>query len=492
MEFHIPFNVYLQKYRYKYAALYHAIRDALIDGKLQHGVKLPATRELAMNYEISRGIVNQVYEMLTAEGYLSSEIGRGTFVTYEAQQKEKNEQSLNCSIRLSNWGNRITQLNFASLSQTSSRIDKGISQINFKVGSPDLSSFPFQDWNRCLHAEIRQLSTESQAENCNTEGYFPLREAISRHLLKTRGVESNAENIAIVNGSMQAIALLTQLLINPKDKVIVENPCYTGIHRAIQTAGGTVLSMDIEKNGIQSDLKAWPSTKLAFLTPSRQYPTGVVLNLSKRQKILEWAHQNNTWIIEDDYDSEFRYKGRPIEPLKVLDHKDRVIYIGTFSKTLRPELRIGYVVLPKSLIRPFKLAKELYETHATGLMEQKTLTSFINQGLYDRHLRKMKRLYQNKQQTCLKLLKQSLSHLFSFIESDAGLHVYGKWLLSDEKYEHFKQKCAVSGVYWADSTALDIKNQQNSACFGFSHLSIEQIKLGIKLAAAASENLDSC
>ncbi|NDI36536.1 PLP-dependent aminotransferase family protein [Chengkuizengella sediminis] len=491
MDFHIPLNSYLQKYRYKYAALYHAIHDEIITGKLKKGTKLPSTRQFAMIYEISRGIVNQVYEMLTAEGYLSSEVGKGTFIIYERKPLEENKQKHTYNIRLSDWGERLSNLNHQSMPLTSA-LHNEKKCIYFKIGSPDLSSFPYEAWNRCLYAQIRETAIQPIEDMNHTRGYFSLRKSISLHLLKTRGIQSTPEEIVIVNGSMQAIALCSQLLINPKDQVIVENPCYKGIHKAIQAAGGIAVPMDVEKDGIQFQMDNWQS-KLAFVTPSRQYPTGVVLNLSKRQKILEWANNNNAWIIEDDYDSEFRFKGRPIEPLKVLDHQDRVIYIGTFSKTMKTELRIGYVVLPKQLVQPFYHSKQLYEPHATGIMEQRALTSFINQGLYERHLRKMTRIYQSKHLTCLNMLKSKLSHLFSFNESDAGLHIFGKWLLSDIKYDVLKQKCGEKGVFWTDSTCMGLgnhSNKQHTACFGFSHLSTEDIKTGINLIASIGETLD--
>ncbi|MFS1514861.1 PLP-dependent aminotransferase family protein [Chengkuizengella sp. SCS-71B] len=491
MDFHIPLNSYLQKYRYKYAALYHAIHDEIINGKLKKGIKLPSTRELAMSYEISRGIVNQVYEKLTAEGYLSSEIGKGTFIIYEGKPLEEKKQKHTYKIRLSDWAQRLSTLNNQSFPLTSAHHNEK-KCIHFKVGSPDLSSFPFETWNRCLYAQIRETTIPSIHDTNLTEGYLPLREAISNHLLKTRGIQSTPDEVVIVNGSMQAIAICSQLLINPEDKVIVENPCYKGIHRAIQAAGGVTAPMDVEEDGIQLQMENWKA-KLAFVTPSRQYPTGVVLNLSKRQKILEWAHNNNALIIEDDYDSEFRFRGRPIEPLKVLDHQDRVIYIGTFSKTMKTELRVGYVVLPKQLVQPFHQAKQLYEPHATGILEQRALTSFINQGLYERHLRKMTRIYQSKHEMCLNMLIIKLSHLFLIYESDAGLHIYGKWLLSGVKYEFLKQKCGEKGVFWTDSTNMRLEshsNKQHTACFGFSHLSLEDIRTGINLIASIGEKLE--
>ncbi|WP_160643935.1 MocR-like pyridoxine biosynthesis transcription factor PdxR [Chengkuizengella marina] len=487
MDFHIPLNRYLQKYRYKYAALYHAIHDEIVTGKLKKGIKLPSTRQLANNYEISRGIVNQVYEMLTAEGYLSSEVGKGTFIIYEGTQKEL-QPSHTYKIRISDWAQRLSKLKAHSDSVTSA-YEKEKKYIHFKVGSPDLSDFPFKTWHRCLYAQIRETAAQSIHDMNHTEGYLPLRKSISHHLLKTRGIQSTPEEIIIVNGSMQAIALCSQLLINPEDKVIVENPCYKGIHQAIKAVGGISIPMNVEKDGIQLQINNWES-KLVFLTPSRQYPTGVVLNLSKRQKILEWAQKNNALIIEDDYDSEFRFRGRPIEPLKVLDHQDRVIYIGTFSKTMKTELRIGYVVLPKQLVQLFHHSKQLYEPYATGILEQRALSSFINQGNYERHLRKMTRLYQSKHLMCLNMLKSKLSHLFMFNESDAGLHIYGKWLLSSEKYDILKQKCGEKGVYWTDSTNMDLSShshKQRTACFGFSHLSIEDIKIGINLIASIEE-----
>lgn len=471
MELILPFHMYQQKYHYKYLALYHALHDAILSGLLAYESKLPSTRDLAKLYQLSRGVVSQVYEMLSAEGYIATEMGRGTFVSYRKEECPKVENARAISPFLSEWGVRVNQL------ATKRRVLEKEVKFDFSIGYPDLQHFPIEEWHRVLYAAVRDFTYIKRDEAFFSQGHLPLRAAIANHLRRYRGIDCSHEEIAIVNGSMQAIALLAQLLINPGDPVVVENPCYTGMIQAIQASGGIALPNSVDQSGLS--IANWPS-RLLFTTPSRQFPTGHVLCIERRLKLLQWAANNNAYIIEDDYDSEFRYHGRPIEPLKVLDSNQRVVYIGTFSKTLLPDIRIGYVVLPRPLIEPFIKAKQLFEPHPTGLIEQKAIAQFMSKGLYEKHLRKMNRVYREKYEFLFEQLKTKLSPFFQFIESNAGLHIFGKWQHSAEEYEQLSTACRTAGIKWTDAAPYFVENPVPSACFGFSHLSLSEISEGIE------------
>ncbi|PWK05285.1 PLP-dependent aminotransferase family protein [Tumebacillus permanentifrigoris] len=473
------FNIHLrdldlEKYRYKYLALYHALREGIVTGSLPHGTKLPASRELAAGYEISRGVVSQVYEMLMAEGYLSAEVGRGTHVSFQRDSAE-GEASERAPILLSKWGQRVTGLPLYDGIPTQTY------RYDYTIGQPLADAFPFAEWNRAMYAAIRDVSAEEGETKYEPQGYRPLREAIARYLRKARGMVVQPEDIVIVNGSMQAIALVAQLLIDPGDSVVLEDPAYGGIREAITAVGGQPVPSPVDGQGLV--VRDWEA-RLLFVTPGRQFPTGTVLSLERRQEILRWATARHAVIVEDDYDSEFRWRGRPIEPLKVLDRHDRVVYIGTFSKTMYADLRIGYVVLPSWLREPFCKARQLYEPRPTALVQQHALAAFMNNGHYERHLRRMKRVYARKHKILWTALTEEFGALFDWVESDAGLHIFGRWRRSLEEYQTFREACLAAGVRFPDATRYyATPHQVCAACFGFQRLGEEQLVEGVEVIA---------
>lgn len=488
MDFYVPYESYLQEYRYKYLALFHALRAAILDGTVPNGTKLPASREMAAMYQLSRGSVNQVYEMLMSEGYVSTEVGRGTFVQVKPTVRQCTSHET-VPIRLSEWGMRIMRLQEAWQSQPHDRATVMAAEpdeISFEMGRVSIDHFPTEMWNRALHGEVRRMVDSQRWEAFASEGHLPLREAIALHLRRMRGIQTGAEEIMIFNGSMQALALLSHLLIREGDRVVVENPGYLGIRRAILAAGGHPLPQAVDDQGIMP--QDWEE-RLLFVTPTRQFPTGAVLSLERRQQLLAWASRRDAVIVEDDYDSEFRYGGRPIEPLKTLDREDRVVYVGTFSKTMYSDLRIGYAVLPRSLVAPMRLAKELYEPHPPSLLEQRALAVFMNSGGYERHLRRMRRVYGRNARLFYQQLSEQLGDLFQFTVCDAGLHLYATWRKSAGAYEAFRQAAAQHGVRWTGGGGYQHAAARPAACFGFSHLTEEQIAEGVRRLKMAWDSM---
>ncbi|WP_018759279.1 PLP-dependent aminotransferase family protein [Paenibacillus terrigena] len=485
MDFGVPFASYLQEYRYKYLALFHALRAAILAGTIPHGAKLPSTREMSDLYQLSRGSVNQVYDMLLAEGYVTAAIGSGTYVTYELQEPQGTDPESSQHIALSAWGRRATQ----GMPLPRENWPESLKQpyISLEMGKMVVDAFPTDAWNHVLYQEIRQLeSARMDTEHPDTLGHVPLREAIALHLRRMRGIQADAKQVVIFNGSMHAIALLTQLLIDPGDRVIVENPGYMGMKRAIEAAGGIVKPNAVDEQGIL--VQDWEE-KLVFVTPSRQFPTGAVLSLERRQQLLAWAARRNGVIIEDDYDSEIRYGGRPIEPLKSLDLEGRVVYVGTFSKTMYTGLRIGYAVLPMCLVEPMRRAKEIYEPSPISMIEQRALAAFIQNGHYERHLRRMRRIYSRKYAFFYRMMQEHVGHLFNVLPCDAGMHVYASWKGTAKDYEAFRCSAAAHGVGWTDGGRyLYLPSTRNAACFGFAHLQEEELLQGILRMKTAWED----
>ncbi|MCU6796627.1 PLP-dependent aminotransferase family protein [Paenibacillus sp. WQ 127069] len=481
MHFQIPFHLYRSKYPTKLLALYHSLRDSILDGVLTYETRLPSSRELAALYGLSRGTVNVVYDMLNAEGYVRSEIGRGTFVSIHYEPKSTPERQSQVYV-LSDWGKRLMSQPTGDVSYDLPGVVK---QIDFHWFAPDIGLFPQEEWNRHLHAAAKELTGQGVIPRAELQGDYELRNSIAQYLRRARGIDSHPSQIVIFNGSMQAIALTVQLLVNPGDPVIVENPGYLGIRRAVHTAGGITKTISMDGQGIIPD--DWEA-KLLFVTPSRQFPTGVVLSMERRQQLLKWAYEQDAIIIEDDYDSEFRHRGKSLEPLKVLDREDRVIYIGSFSKTLLSGIRIGYAVMPASLVEPIRKAKALFEPRPTGLLEQRTLAAFMGSGSYERHLRRMKRAYSRKFECLQKWLYMLLSGQFAWVEGDAGLHIFGWWRGNEPTYIEFRDQCAQAGIRWSEvsvpvqltETEAEAEKVSYGAYFNFPHLSEADIEYAIK------------
>lgn len=499
MHFQLAYSSYLERYSTKIQALYHAIRDAIISGLFVYGDKLPSSRELAAMYEISRGTVNQVYDMLASQGYLSSLHGSGTFVAYRTESTEEATHEKfnefihfnNTEYYLSSWGKQISTLtipaaNYTQTPQTS-QDNQLLDHIDFSRYAPDLTKFPYDEWNNRLYAEVRAQGNEANASH-RSLGDLSLREAISAYLRRMRGIVAQPEQIAVTAGSMQAIALLTQLLADSGDHIVAESPCYEGISLAIKATGAKLIEAGLDGQGLVP--KDWDA-RMLFVTPSRQFPTGEVLSLERRQTLLQWASKQNAVIVEDDYDSEFRYRGVHVEPLKTLDKEDRVIYLGSFTKTLPLDVRLGYVVLPLALADVFRKAQALYEPKPINLLEQRALAAFMNSGQYERHLRRMNRLYSRKFKLLFQLLTEQLSTIFDWIENDAGLHIFGWWKMDNQSYDSFALAAKQSGVFFAEAKSTEANQVRYGIILAFAHLTEDEITEGVRRMTQAMLNCTS-
>ncbi|GAA4855056.1 PLP-dependent aminotransferase family protein [Paenibacillus vulneris] len=476
MHFQIPYHGYELKYSTKMQALYHALRDTIVEGILPYGTRLPSSREMAGLYGMSRGTVNQVYDMLASVGYVVSEVGRGTFISYRGEGP-KEPDTAKKEYRLSEWGRRLLEQSGPAALYTPAPSAAAM-KADFDTLHPEYDAFPKEEWSRCLYAASRELTKgDGPMELPPAQGDDALRECIAQYLRRARGIAAVKEQIVIVNGSMQAIALAVQMLVQSGDKVVMESPGFRGIPRAVHAVNGIGVAVEVDRHGIVPD--DW-NARLLFVTPSRQYPTGAVLSMERRQQLLQWAQERDAIIVEDDYDSEFRHRGKALEPLKVLDRQERVIYIGSFTKTMLPTIRIGYAVLPLPLVLPFVKAKSLYEPLPAGLLEQKALAGFMQNGQYEKHLRRMKRVYSRKFEFLLKQLQTHLSEPFDWVESDAGLHIFGWWRGAAGQYESFRDRCASAGVRWSEIVTDKAAKLKYGACFHFPHLPQEAMEYGVR------------
>ncbi len=414
--------------------IYEQVRVAVLTGKVKANQKLPASRQLAKTLGISRTTVVQGYDQLISEGYLQTQLGAGTFVCAQIPEALI-ETDANAGA---DTGTRAADLSASqtNLSAYGDRLtpDQDYSYppdcpLSFRYGLPDLKQFPIQIWRRLMSAHLL-ADTDWMSYDSEPMGYAPLREQIARYITQVRAVRCSPDQILITSGTQQSLSLIARLLINPGDAVAFENPGYLSGRRVFAASGATLLPVPVDNDGLQIDgpngLKGVTqahSPQLVYVTPSHQFPTGVLMSLSRRLAFLQWAEKAKALIIEDDYDSEFRYSGRPIPALQGLDNHSRVLYVGTFSKVMFPGLQIGYIVVPPSLMPIFQRAKWLSDRQSS-LIHQRTLTAFMRDGHLAKHVRRMRTLYDGRRRSLVTALSQiKIPESVKIFGDEAGLHV---------------------------------------------------------------------
>lgn len=400
--------------------IFELIRQAILSHQLQGGSKLPSSRALSAEIGCARNTVIAAYEQLLAEGYVEARIGSGTVVadTLPNFTPEKNQQTFSEAAyqamprQLSSRGKRLTH----------AASDQHFEIQEFIAGANDFSDFPYKLWQKFQTKAWRnpQAAFMDYARN---GGYAPLREVLAEYLRVTRSVRLSTEQILITAGTQQSIDLCARLLTDAQDMVWIENPGYWGARRIFDANDLHLRPIEVDQDGISpshADLQTSP--KLIYVTPSHQYPLDVVMSLTRRRLLLEYAASAGAWILEDDYDSEFRYKGRPIASLQGLDRHNRVIYMGTFSKVLYPGIRVAYLVVPQDLIQSFRTG--LADIHRPGQMAvQAALADFIQQGHFTTHVRNVRLRYGQSRALLQHTLQQHLLPLAKLSNADSGLHL---------------------------------------------------------------------
>ncbi|WP_179745664.1 MocR-like pyridoxine biosynthesis transcription factor PdxR [Paraburkholderia bryophila] len=435
-----PDGVSLQRW------LYDELRAAILSGRLPPGARLPSTRDLAARFELSRGTVLGAFAQLDAEGYLAGAVGRGSFVAAELpdrridrgdrgeptsikkrdgrssvrESKSKNKSKDDDSgaqrpaVVLSNRGRLLARSAF----QLSGR---SIPARAFRASQPDLDAFPFELWARIAAKRARRTRRDLLGDG-EAQGYRPLREAIAGYVGMSRGIACSADHVVMLGSVQQAIDLAARLLLDPGDAAWIEDPGYVGARFVLEAAGARVIGVPVDPGGLDVEWarRHAPDARLAFVTAGRQAPLGPPLALERRLSLLEWAHERGAVIIEDDYDSEYRFAGNPLAALKSLDDDGHVIYCGTFSKLLFPALRTAYAIVPDRLVEPFVAALSLTARHVP-LDQQSVLHEFIADGHFGRHIRRMRVLYGERAEALTAHVTRHLAGLLEVPPIIAGL-----------------------------------------------------------------------
>jgi GntR family transcriptional regulator/MocR family aminotransferase len=408
-----------------YRQIYASLRQAILQQQLQPGVRLPSTRDLADMLDVSRNTVMNAFDLLLAEGYVETRVGAGTYVT--GQLPEAFLQAYNAPPQTEMHGPSRT------VSQRGQILAAHYRELNwrrhpaFAPSSPDLDAFPFATWARLAARIYRQNPRPLLQYGQDPRGYGPLREALAGYLRSARGVRCHTDQVIIVAGSQQGLYLAGQVLLDRGDRIWVEDPGYVGGHGALRFAGAEFVPVPVDEEGL--DPEAAPAAaRAAYVTPSHQFPLGYTMSLARRTRLLQWAAEEDGWIIEDDYDSAFRYSGPPLASLQGLDSGRRVIYVGSFSKVLFPGLRMGYLVVPEDLVGAFLVARGAINLFLP-VIPQATLAAFIDGGHFTRHLRRMRIHYRRRRDAFVAALDKQLGDLLTIGPANAGLHLTA-WLPS--------------------------------------------------------------
>ena len=407
-----------------YRQLYEALRGAILAGRLKPGARLPSTRELAADLRVSRNTVMNAFEQLLAEGYVEGQTGSGTFVSRLLPEELLHARALPARAPASAHKGREISARGRLLAATPVNVSR-LSARPFRPGVPAIDAFPFELWARLVARHWRRPRRDLLNYG-DAAGHQPLREAIASYLGAARAVRCDPEQVIVVAGAQQALDLAARVLTDPGDPVWVEEPGYLGAKGALKAAGAVLVPVPLDEEGlsVEEGARLAPAARLIYASPSHQYPTGATMSLARRLALLEWAGRAGAWVLEDDYDSEYRYEGRPLAALQGLDREQRVVYLGTFSKVLFPALRIGYMVVPHDLVDAFRSARALSDRHSPTV-EQAVLTDFIEEGHFARHLRRMRALYAERQATLVEAAAGELAGLIELKPSDAGLHLTG-------------------------------------------------------------------
>lgn len=470
--------------------LYEEIRAAVLGGRLSPGARLPSTRVLATDLDISRNTVAGAFDQLLAEGYIEGRPGAGTFVA-----KELPEQLLRVSP-----GVRAPARHRAPVAELSKRgrllaatpvapaARDGASASAFRPGIPALDAFPRDLWARIAARLYRQSRFELFSYG-DPAGHPPLRRAIAEYLRAARGVNCSWEQVIVTSGSQQALDLAARVLLDPGETAWVEDPGYFGARGAWTAAGIRCVPVPVDGEGLSvahGELSA-PQARLAYVSPSHQYPLGVTMSLARRMALLAWARRRSAWIAEDDYDSEFRYSGRPLAALQGLDTAGRVIYIGTFSKVLFPALRLGYMVVPTGAVDAFAAARALADRHPPG-PSQALVAEFLAEGHFARHVRRMRTLYAERQAALLSAARREWGGLLDVSPADAGMHLVA-WLPKGRSDREVSRRAAEAGI-----SAPPLAAYYHSAAgrpallLGYSCVNIRKIQEGARRLGAAMIN----
>jgi GntR family transcriptional regulator/MocR family aminotransferase len=467
-----------------YRWLYAALRADIVEGRLSPGTRLPSTRDLASQYGLSRGTIVNGFDQLRAEGYIEGSVGSGTYVAKvlpdellevvrrpgsRAPAAEKQPR------RVSEYARRVHGFSGGELHPIRA----------FQSNLPALDLFPAALWAQVAARRLRRASMNLLI-GCGSMGYRPLRQAVAAYLSTSRGVKCVPEQVAIISGVQEALDITARLLLNPGDRVCMEEPGYPGAAMVFRAAGARVTALPVDNEGMTLRRAAMRGARLVYVTPGHQFPLGITMSLTRRLRLLDWAGRSGTFILEDDYDSEYRYVGRPVPALQGLDRHGLVLFTGSFSKVLFPSLRLGYLVVPAELVDKIAAHLSITSRHAP-LLEQAILCDFVTEGHFGRHLRRMRQVYAERHGVLQEAVHAKLAGLVELIGIEAGLQT-AAWIRGG-----LTGKAAAAAASRRNVEVIPLSeycqtgNVREGLQLGFAAVDGKEIRRGVGALAAALE-----
>ncbi len=453
------------------ARIYRQLHEAIIDGLLAPGERLPPTRELAGSLSVSRNTVAVAYERLTAEGFLVGKVGAGTFVCANPPARPERPDQPDGEIEI----RPVWRSLLADPPPPRPVL------FDFQVGVPDAHRFPMAAWRRLVARELRDVGVRATAY-VDPAGHEGLRAAIARHIGLSRSVRAGTEDVVVTHGAQQALDLVGRVLIEPGATVAVEEPGYPPVRALFTSLGAKVVGVPVDAEGLV--VAAIPrAASLVYVTPSHQFPLGTAMSLDRRTALLAWAHRRGAVLIEDDYDSEFRFSDRPLEPLHSLDRGRRVVYVGSFAKTMLPMLRLGFLVVPPSLRPAVRAAKRLTDRQG-DVTTQAAMAAFLTEGLFARHLRRATRDYAARHERITAVLRRDFADRLTVVPSIAGLHLAAR-LRDPVDVGALVRRAAEAGVVVEDLASYYGEGPgEPGLALGYGGIELEKIEPGLRRLAA--------
>jgi len=467
-----------------YRWLYDELRAAILAGHLRPGARIPATRDLAEQYGLSRPTIVTAFEQLRAEGYVEGKTGSGTYVSQtlpdEVLQAPRSQARVGARHR------RLALSAYARRVRPFVGADSGPARA-FRATQPALEAFPTELWAQVAARRLRRVSV-GLLSGGEALGYRPLREAVAEYLNTSRGVNCSAEQVVINSGVQEALDRAAHLLLDAGEPVWMEEPGYPGAAATFRAVGARICRIPVDSEGLslEAGQRRWPVPRLAYVTPAHQFPLGMTMSLRRRLALLEWAGRSRTMVFEDDYDSEYRYSGRPIPALQGLDRAGVVIFAGSFTDVLFPALRLGYLVLPPDMVDVFAAAESV-STHHPPLIEQAILCDFIREGHFARHVRRMRQLYAERLSVLVESVQRQLAGVLELSSVEAGLRTVG-WLQGGVSAENVSRAAAKRNVEAVPlSRCAYGRSPRNALLLGFAAVDEKELKRGVEELAWAVE-----
>lgn len=463
-----------------YRQIYEGYRDAIVAHRLGPGQRLPSTRGLAAELQISRIPVLNAFTQLLAEGYFETRVGAGTFVASSLPDiwstADDRTVAPGVSVRP---GRRVVPRNSVVPPPAEPVLWFGGCGA-FRVGEPAVDHFPLRVWSSLIVRHGRH-SEAGLLNYGDPMGYRPLREAVADYLRTARAVHCSADQIMVVSGSQQALVVTARVLLDARSLVWVEDPGYWGARDAFIMAGARLVPVPVDDGGldVRAGVARCPNARAVFVTPSHQFPLGVTMSATRRFQLLNWARARGGWIIEDDYDSEYRYESQPIAALQGLDRDNRVIYVGTFSKVLFPALRIGYIVIPPDLVPHFVAVRKVMDL-VPPTLSQAVLTDFIGEGHFARHIRRMRLLYRDRRGALVDAIRTYLSATSRVLGVEAGMHLVAA-LPKGTDDRHVSERAARQGLWVMPLSACYLSEvSRPGVVLGFGGSSVTEIPAAVR------------